>query len=120
MMVYRAWLWRFFLPKRLRLHFAFVSYVSYEEGKRLTLKTIAFEKGAITTDHRDRPAIRFESTISEPGRGAAGNQAVNFVNTLKVTYAWRFAMVVLCETVAADPLPSIRAEVATIVEVPPR
>ena len=45
-----------------------------EEGKRLTLKTIAFEKGAITTDHRDRPAIRFESTISEPGRGAAGNQ----------------------------------------------
>lgn len=45
-----------------------------EEGKRVNLKTIAYEKGSITTDHRDRPDIRFESVLSEPARSNADNQ----------------------------------------------
>ena len=45
-----------------------------EEGKRINLKTIAYEKGSITTDHRDRPDIRFESVQSEPARSKVSNQ----------------------------------------------
>ena len=36
-----------------------------EEGKRVSVKTVAYEKGTITTDHRDRPDIRFESVLSD-------------------------------------------------------
>jgi hypothetical protein len=42
-----------------------------EEGKIVTVRTIAYEKGTITTDHRDRPDIRFETVLSEPARGNA-------------------------------------------------
>jgi hypothetical protein len=45
-----------------------------EEGKIVTVRTIAYEKGTITTDHRDRPDIRFETVLSEPARGNADNQ----------------------------------------------
>ena len=45
-----------------------------EEGKRINLKTIAYEKGSLTTDHRDRPDIRFESVLSEPARSQISNQ----------------------------------------------
>ncbi len=45
-----------------------------EEGKRVSVKTVAYEKGTITTDHRDRPDIRFESVLSEPARGNTTNR----------------------------------------------
>lgn len=45
-----------------------------EEGKIVTVRTIAYEKGTITTDHRDRPDIRFETVLSEPARSGVGNK----------------------------------------------
>lgn len=42
-----------------------------EEGKRLRLKVVAFERGGITTDLKDRPYIRFEPQIFESQRGTA-------------------------------------------------
>jgi hypothetical protein len=45
-----------------------------EEGKIVTVRTIAYEKGTMTTDHRDRPDIRFETVLSEPARDNADNR----------------------------------------------
>ena len=45
-----------------------------EEGKIVTVRTIAYEKGTLTTDHRDRPDIRFETVLSEPARGNPDNR----------------------------------------------
>jgi hypothetical protein len=48
-----------------------------EEGKRIQVSVVGYEKGGMTTDLKDRPDIRFENKLSSPGRGArdkAGNQ----------------------------------------------
>jgi hypothetical protein len=45
---------------------------SAEEGKRIQVKVVGYEKGGITTDLKDRPDIRFENILSEPGRTAPG------------------------------------------------
>ena len=44
------------------------------EGKRINVTTIAFEKGSLTTDHRDRPDLRFEEVVSDPSRSRVDNQ----------------------------------------------
>ena len=36
-----------------------------EEGKRVQVKIIGYEKGGMTTDLRDKPDIRFERTLAE-------------------------------------------------------
>tara|TARA_B100001250_G_scaffold396249_1_gene402044 strand:+ start:213 stop:929 length:717 start_codon:yes stop_codon:yes gene_type:complete len=40
-----------------------------EEGKRIQVKVVGYEKGGISTDLKDRPDIRFENVLSNPGRG---------------------------------------------------
>jgi hypothetical protein len=40
-----------------------------EEGKRIQVKIVGYEKGGISTDLKDRPDIRFENVLSNPGRG---------------------------------------------------
>ena len=54
-------------------HFAHHTPFHAEEGKIVTVRTIAYEK-TITTDHRDRPDIRFETVLSEPARSGVGNK----------------------------------------------
>jgi hypothetical protein len=43
-----------------------------EEGKRIQVRVIGYEKGGMTTDLKDRPDIRFENVLSEPGPGPRG------------------------------------------------
>ena len=48
-----------------------------EEGKRIVVNVVGYEKGGMTTDIKDRPDIRFDPTVSKPSgrdRGPAGNQ----------------------------------------------
>jgi len=39
-----------------------------EEGKRVIVKAVGYEKGGITTDLKDRPGIRFENMLMDPDR----------------------------------------------------
>ena len=41
-----------------------------EEGKRVRVKVIGYEKGGMTTDLRDKPDIRFERTLAEAKQSA--------------------------------------------------
>ena len=41
-----------------------------EEGKQVRLKVVGFEKGGMTTDLKDRPAIRFDMELLDVKRGA--------------------------------------------------
>jgi hypothetical protein len=41
-----------------------------EEGKKLRVKVVGYEKGGITTDLKDRPSIRFEPQIFDSRRGS--------------------------------------------------
>ena len=41
-----------------------------EEGKRIQVSVVGYEKGGMTTDLKDRPDIRFENKLTSPGRGA--------------------------------------------------
>jgi hypothetical protein len=43
-----------------------------EEGKRVNVKVAGFEKGGMTTDLKDRPDIRFETALVEPGGSTSG------------------------------------------------
>ncbi|MEE2787814.1 MAG: dihydrolipoamide acetyltransferase [Myxococcota bacterium] len=48
-----------------------------EEGKRIQVNVVGYEKGGMTTDLKDRPDIRFDPTVSRPNgrdRGPTGNQ----------------------------------------------
>tara|TARA_B100001093_G_scaffold56577_1_gene47874 strand:- start:78 stop:770 length:693 start_codon:yes stop_codon:yes gene_type:complete len=42
-----------------------------EEGKRVQVKIIGYEKGGMTTDLRDKPDIRFERTLAEAKQSAS-------------------------------------------------
>lgn len=46
-----------------------------EEGKRIQVKVVGYEKGGISTDLKDRPDIRFENVLSNPSRGAGDRTA---------------------------------------------
>ena len=39
-----------------------------EEGKRIQVSVVGYEKGGMTTDLKDRPDIRFENKLTSPGR----------------------------------------------------
>ena len=43
-----------------------------EEGKRVNVKVAGFEKGGMTTDLKDRPDIRFETALVDPGGSTSG------------------------------------------------
>ena len=46
-----------------------------EEGKRIQVKVVGYEKGGISTDLKDRPDIRFENVLSNPSRSARDGAA---------------------------------------------
>lgn len=46
---------------KLRASYPFTA----EEGKLITVKSVAFERGGITTDLQERPSIRFETQIKQ-------------------------------------------------------
>lgn len=46
---------------KLRASYPFTA----EEGKLITVKAVAFERGGITTDLQDRPSIRFETRVKQ-------------------------------------------------------
>ena len=48
-----------------------------EEGKRIQVKVVGYEKGGITTDLKDRPDIRFDNMLSQPGARNAPGKAKN-------------------------------------------
>ncbi|MBK8012225.1 MAG: dihydrolipoamide acetyltransferase [Deltaproteobacteria bacterium] len=52
---------------KIRSSYAFTA----EEGKTTTLKAVAYEKGGITADLKDRPAIRYDVEVKQEARVAA-------------------------------------------------
>lgn len=56
---------------KIRSSYAFTA----EEGKMTTVKIVGYEKGGITTDLKDRPAIRYDVEVKREGQAAAGQSA---------------------------------------------
>jgi hypothetical protein len=56
---------------KIRSSYAFTA----EEGKMTTVKIVGYEKGGITTDLKDRPAIRYDVEVKREGEAAAGQSA---------------------------------------------
>ena len=46
-----------------------------EAGKVTTMKVVGFEKGGITADIKDKPAIRYDITTTKDQAAARGDQA---------------------------------------------
>ncbi|MCB9653460.1 MAG: dihydrolipoamide acetyltransferase [Deltaproteobacteria bacterium] len=56
---------------KIRSSYAFTA----EEGKTTTLKAVAYEKGGITADLKDRPAIRYDVEVKQEARVGTAPEA---------------------------------------------
>lgn len=54
-----------------------------QEGKLIQLKAVGYEKGGMTTDLKDRPSVRFESTLVESTLAPAAAEGANLSETTK-------------------------------------